>query len=1406
LPHVLTSMVLMCFCVTVHAQGSTSMGTEFWTAYMANTNPPGGDQGSKMFLYITSNVNTSGNIAVIDGSFSENFIVTANQVTIVQIPPTAYISGQGATNQGIHITSLQPVAIYAHIFANSSSGATLLLPVNTMGKSYYSLNYTQTADETAYSAFLIIATEDSTTVQITPSANNEYLQPQTVSLNKGQVFQLLNSKDLTGTTIQSISTGTSACKKIAVFSGSTRIAIGCPDNSSDNLFQQIYPTAVWGKDYITVPLKNRSYDVFRVFMSDPNTNLVVNGQAIPAGSFAQTMYYQFNSTVPNIITADQPVQVIQYAVTQEDTENCIALHDDIGDPEMILLTPTEQTLNQVTLYSTSNYAILQSYINVLIKSEAVSSFVLDGEPYTQFTPVPNDPTYAYAQIMVPSGTHNISASEGFNAIAYGFGQHESYGYAAGANLENLNEFIALKNLQTDSLQVNGCTGENYNLQITLPYETSNITWDFKNGTTPYQQSNPVMAKTEKSGTQTLYVYNYPKNPVNFQKGDHTIVATVTNPTADNCGSTEQVQFDFNISDFPVVNFAVDNTYVGAATSFTDETTSDTTIKSWSWNFGDNQTSGVQNPVHTYASPGKYTVSETVTDVDGCASSIQKVINVAIVTSPVTGTIGACAGTASSDPDIQNFLITAGNLTAGLVITAPKYFEVSLSEDSGYAGSINIPQRDGTVTNTEIYIRSAAVATEGNINGVVTVSSTGSTSVNLPVSGIVNSLASIDTVASQTVKNGHYTTAVTFTGTSNTFAWVNDSPQIGLPANGAGNIASFKAINNNGATPIVATITVTPESLTYAYIANSNQNTVSVVNTVTNTVVSTINVGSYPLGVATASNGLVYVSNYKDGTISVINTNTNTVRSTFIAGSGPFGIVVSPNGKFLYAANALGNNVTVINTANGSSVAVIPVGTQPVGIAITADGSQLFVSNSKSNSITVINTATNQVVATINVGGDPEGMEISPDGGVLYEANSNANTVDIISTSNYAIEASITVGSNPFGVAVSPDGSKIYVTNSVSNTVSVISTVSNTVTATINVGQVPYGIATNPDGSMIYVANQGSNTASIIDAQANTVISTLQTQLAPSSLGNFIVAGTGCTGNPVKFHITISPTLPVLLTATGPLSSLSTTYGTPSASGSFTVSAANTVSTVTIASPVGFEISTDDISFSPVIMVGDSGTVAATPIYVRLKATTPVGTYPNDTIKISSDNADTLKTMIIPLGTVLQASLTIKADDKQRPYGVANPELTLTYTGFVNNEKPSDLTTQPQTATTATITSMVGVYPITVSGGLSPNYVFSYVFGTLNVQPSLSLLSIPNTFTPNGDGINDTWDIKYLNYYPNCTVEIFSRYGEKLYSSVGYSIPWDGTYKGSALPTGTYYYIINLRDGNPPLSGYIAIIK
>ncbi len=85
------------------------------------------------------------------------------------------------------------------------------------------------------------------------------------------------------------------------------------------------------------------------------------------------------------------------------------------------------------------------------------------------------------------------------------------------------------------------------------------------------------------------------------------------------------------------------------------------------------------------------------------------------------------------------------------------------------------------------------------------------------------------------------------------------------------------------------------------------------------------------------------------------------------------------------------------------------------------------------------------------------------------------------------------------------------------------------------------------------------------------------------------------------------------------------------------------------------------------------------------------------------------------------------------------------------------------------------------------------------------IRIPNAFSPNGDGINDTWEIEDLKEFPDCKVSIFNRWGEALYQSSGYYKPWDGTYNGKQVPLATYYYVITI-PGRKTYSGWVVVLK
>jgi gliding motility-associated-like protein len=124
-------------------------------------------------------------------------------------------------------------------------------------------------------------------------------------------------------------------------------------------------------------------------------------------------------------------------------------------------------------------------------------------------------------------------------------------------------------------------------------------------------------------------------------------------------------------------------------------------------------------------------------------------------------------------------------------------------------------------------------------------------------------------------------------------------------------------------------------------------------------------------------------------------------------------------------------------------------------------------------------------------------------------------------------------------------------------------------------------------------------------------------------------------------------------------------------------------------------------------------------------------------------------------------------------------------------------------------SLINANAVTLSGTYYIRGTDS--FGCAATQPVQVTITdpplvAPNAFSPNKDGINDTWLIPILSYYPECRVKIFTRTGLSVFRSTGYAQPWDGTLRGKDLPVGTYYFVIRLAADKPPVSGSVTIIR
>ena len=119
------------------------------------------------------------------------------------------------------------------------------------------------------------------------------------------------------------------------------------------------------------------------------------------------------------------------------------------------------------------------------------------------------------------------------------------------------------------------------------------------------------------------------------------------------------------------------------------------------------------------------------------------------------------------------------------------------------------------------------------------------------------------------------------------------------------------------------------------------------------------------------------------------------------------------------------------------------------------------------------------------------------------------------------------------------------------------------------------------------------------------------------------------------------------------------------------------------------------------------------------------------------------------------------------------------------------------------TAVSGLYSVTVTDANGCSATDSVVVHPVNDV----CLVLPNAISPNGDIINDEWNIGLKELYPEMEVKIFNRWGELIWKSDrGYPIPWDGRSKGNVLPIDSYHYTIDLHNGTRPLIGHITIVK
>lgn len=648
-------LIAFLFCFFWNFEGKTqnfsNMGKEFWVGYGTNSFFYTADANlnkQEMVLYLSAGDKPATVVVSVPGTnWSKSYTVPAHSAISTDPMPKngaadmgadARLMDEGLYSKNIHIVSDVPIAVFVHTYGNYSSGGTTLLPVETYGYTYFSINPSQNYTN-SYSFFYVIASEDNTVVRITPSLATKAGRARNVAfevtLKKGESYNVLGAlqtgdrgNDMSGSKIQSVPGTDGRCHPIAVFSGSSRaglcMIIGNDYSGGDFIMQQVFPANAWGTQYLTAPTstairpgllnKNR----YRVFIKQLGTRVYRNGNVV--SGLQNNSFYEFDASGAEYITATGPIMVVQMIVSGF---GCGSIGD--GDPEMIYLSPVEQAINSVAFYSTNKEAIKKNYLTLIIPDNGLASLRIDGS--TAYDSVYAHPGLAGYQVVIKElpltpMQHTVASDSGFTGITYGLGVAESYGYNIGSYVDNLAAMPEIKPDNSNETYNYVCTKTPFHLSVKTIYQATSITLHFSRVTdivpaTDVTISNPIPSGTTIIKGKTYYIYDLPDSYVFTKGGEHVVPLSVTAPSIDNCSQSEILNITIPVHQGPGADFTAQSVCEGEEAAFT-YVSKDADAGFSQWLFGDGTSSKVLAPVKKYEDGGTYQVTvQVVRDYDGC---------------------------------------------------------------------------------------------------------------------------------------------------------------------------------------------------------------------------------------------------------------------------------------------------------------------------------------------------------------------------------------------------------------------------------------------------------------------------------------------------------------------------------------------------------------------------------------------------------------------------------------------------------------------------------------------------------------------------------------------------------------------------------------------------------------------
>ena len=452
----------------------SSVGKTFWLSYLRNH-----FREPTLTVQLSAERACSGTVSNPRTSWSVPFTVAAHDVTTVNIPlAQAYpLDANAVGDFGILVEATDTISVYAANYNHNSFDVTVVLPINALDDDYMLQTYVPTMN----SEFVIVATEDNTEVEITPSkalmGGHAARQTYVITMQRGQTYLGISRfggvmGDLSGSIIKARDG-----KRVAVFNGNVCAMVPTDNSYTDHLVEQAVGVKYWGRSFALTSTQGQNFDMVRVTALRANTVISKNGTAIATIQTGETFEFQLTGAEGSCyLETSQPAGVYLYiagAVQGNDQE--------LSDPSMIWIPPVEQKMNDLTFATFQSPGISAHYVNIVIPTEALDEVTLDGLLIgNEFSLMPANPQFAFVRKQIQPGTHTLQSDLGFIAHVYGLGYHESYGYAAGSKAEALREQLYVNDVPSANLPANQqfCPYEPIDFRVEVNYNCDSVLWNF----------------------------------------------------------------------------------------------------------------------------------------------------------------------------------------------------------------------------------------------------------------------------------------------------------------------------------------------------------------------------------------------------------------------------------------------------------------------------------------------------------------------------------------------------------------------------------------------------------------------------------------------------------------------------------------------------------------------------------------------------------------------------------------------------------------------------------------------------------------------------------------------------------------------------------------------------------------